>query len=60
MAYSDYGAYVWKNGIDITKSVADKNYFYFKNEKNGMIIMLYQMIWILKKKFMLEDMRFYC
>lgn len=33
MAYSDYGAYVWKNGIDITKSVADKNYFYFKNEK---------------------------
>lgn len=33
MAYSDYGAYVWKNGIDITKSAADKNYFYFKNEK---------------------------
>ena len=39
MVYSDYGAYVWKNGIDITKSSADKNYFYFKNEKkwNGQL-----------------------
>ena len=30
MSYLDYGAYIWKNGVDITKQFADK-IFYFSN-----------------------------
>lgn len=32
MAYSNYGAYVWKNGKDITKETCDKDYIW-KNNK---------------------------
>lgn len=32
MAYSNYGAYVWKNGEDITKECADKGFCYLNNK----------------------------
>ena len=32
MAYSDYGAYIWKNGEDITKKCADKAYYLINNK----------------------------
>ena len=28
MAYSNYGAYIWKNGVDKTKECADRSYYY--------------------------------
>ena len=32
MAYSDYGAYIWKNGEDITGKCADKAYYVVNNK----------------------------
>ena len=34
MAYSDYGAFVWKNGKEITKECADTTYYLMKNGKS--------------------------
>ena len=28
MSYSDYGAYIWKNGVDITKQFADTSFYF--------------------------------
>lgn len=28
MSYSDYGAYIWKNGVDITKQFADMSFYF--------------------------------
>ena len=32
MAYSNYGAYVWKNGVDFTEEQCDTTYYYQKNK----------------------------
>lgn len=37
MAYSNYGAYVWKKGINITKTTCDVNYKY-DNKKNKYVL----------------------
>lgn len=37
MAYSNYGAYVWKKGINITKTTCDVNYKY-NNKKNKYVL----------------------
>lgn len=34
MAYGNFGAYVWKNGKDITKDTCDRNYFWENNKWN--------------------------
>lgn len=36
MAYSNWGAYIWKNGENITKQAADKGFTYISGDKNGM------------------------
>lgn len=33
MAYSNWGAYIWKNGENITKKMADKAFIYIKADK---------------------------
>ena len=33
MAYSNWGAYIWKNGENITKQAADKGFTYISGDK---------------------------
>lgn len=34
MAYSNYGALAWKNGVDITNTSCDQVYYYKDNKWN--------------------------